>query len=294
MTTEPHGNATGNRQSPGGGLDDHPRSSAEIGKRVVYGLLLGVLTIGLLWAGPEAFAFGILAVSLVMAWEWGRVVRHSDQDVTMLVHGLCVTAAIALAAMGYALLGAATVVIGAILVGLLQFGGRSVLSTLGVLYTGVPAVALLWLRGQESYGFEAVLFLLVIVWATDTLAFFGGRLIGGPKLAANISPNKTWAGFLCGVGAAAAVGWLFASWIGAPEHLLASLAGVLAAISQFGDLFESALKRRFEIKDSSNLIPGHGGFLDRLDSLVPVAVTAPAFAFFLDPELPAKALLFLP
>jgi len=269
------------------------RAKSDLGKRILFGVLMAAVALGLLWISPQTFGLLILLVSLVMVWEWGRVVRGTDQDITMLVHGVAVTAAIGLAAIGYAALGAFAILIGAIIVGLLQFGGRSVLSSLGVLYTGVPAVALLWLRSQEPNGLYAVLFLLIVVWATDTLAYVAGRMIGGPKLAPSISPKKTWAGFIAGVGAATLAGWLFATWMGAPALTLAVLACVLAIISQFGDLAESSLKRRFAIKDSSHLIPGHGGFLDRLDSLVPVAVAASLFAFFMSPENPAEALLFL-
>lgn len=265
----------------------------ELAKRIVFGVLLAAVALGLLWVGPVPFALLILLVSLVMVWEWGRVVRGTDQDITMFVHGVAVTAAIALASVGYAALGAFAILIGGIIVGLLQFGGRSALSTIGVFYTGLPAVALLWLRSQEPNGLYAVLFLFLVVWSTDTLAYLAGRLIGGPKLAPSISPKKTWAGFIFGVTAATIAGWLFGQWIGAPPATLALLAGVLAVISQLGDLAESALKRSFDIKDSSQLIPGHGGFLDRLDSLVPVAMAATLFAFFMNAEMPAEALLFL-
>lgn len=268
-------------------------SQNDLAKRVVFGVLLAAVALGLLWSGPVGFGLLILAISLVMAWEWGRVVRGSDQDITMLVHGVAVTAAIGLAAVGYAALGAFAILIGAIIVALLQFGGHSVLSTIGVIYTGLPAVALLWLRSQEPNGLLAVLFLFLVVWSTDTFAYLAGRLIGGPKLAPAISPKKTWAGLIFGVGAATLAGWYFASWIGSPPITLALLACVLAIISQLGDLAESALKRRFDIKDSSQLIPGHGGFLDRLDSLIPVAMAATLFALLMHAEMPAEALLFL-
>lgn len=268
-------------------------SASELVKRIVFGVLLAAVALGLLWAGPLTFALLILVATWVMVWEWGRVVRGTDQDITMLVHGVSITVAIALASTGYAALGAFAILIGAILVALLQFGGRSVLSTLGVFYTGLPAVALLWLRSQEPNGLYAALFLFVVVWSTDTLAYVAGRLIGGPKFAPTISPKKTWAGFVFGVLAATIAGWFFAEWIGAPPATLSVLACVLAVISQLGDLAESALKRRFDIKDSSQLIPGHGGFLDRLDSLVPVAMTAALIAFFMNAEMPAEALLFL-
>lgn len=268
-----------------GGLGD-------LGLRLVYGALLAAVALALLWAGSIPFAALILAIALVMSWEWARVVRSNTNDATLWVHMASVTAAIVLAAIGYAALGAAAVVIGAILVCLLQFGNRPVLSALGVLYAGMPAVALLWLRSQEPLGFEAALFVFAVVWATDIAAYFTGRTVGGPKLAARISPKKTWSGFFGGVLAAAAAGYGFAIWVGAPALPLALLSGVLSVLGQIGDLFESGLKRHFDVKDSSNLIPGHGGFLDRMDSVVPVVVAAATFAFLSDPVTPARALLW--
>jgi phosphatidate cytidylyltransferase len=265
---------------------------SDLGTRLAFGVLLAAVALGLLWAGSIPFAVLVFCVTLIMSWEWAKVVRSNTSDATFFIHVAAITAAIALSSIGYAALGAAAVVVGAILVALLQFGRHPVLSALGVFYTGIPAIALLWLRSQESYGFEAVLFLFAIVWATDIAAYFGGRLLGGPKLAQRISPKKTWSGFVVGLAAAASTAYLFAGWIGAPVWPLTIVAFALSLLGQFGDLAESALKRRFGTKDTSNLIPGHGGFLDRLDSVVPVVVAAAVFAFFTGPGAPAKALLW--
>jgi phosphatidate cytidylyltransferase len=145
----------------------------------------------------------------------------------------------------------------------------------GVLYGGGLAVAPIALRSDVQRGFVALLFLFAVVWATDIVAYLAGRALGGPKLAAAISPNKTWSGAISGTGAAVvvAVGLAFAVHLAAPG-VIAALAAALSVVGQIGDLFESALKRRFGVKDSSNLIPGHGGLMDRLDAFVAVAALA--------------------
>jgi phosphatidate cytidylyltransferase len=138
----------------------------------------------------------------------------------------------------------------------------------GVLYVGIPAIALVILNWAWS---ELVLWLFLVTWATDIFAYFAGRGIGGPKLAPRISPNKTWAGLAGGVIGAAVTAWIAGSlmqletiflYIGAPMGLLA----------QLGDLYESSVKRRKGVKDSGTILPGHGGVLDRLDGLLPVAL----------------------
>ena len=140
-------------------------------------------------------------------------------------------------------------------------------------------------------GFLAVLFIFVIVAATDTAAFAAGRLIGGPRLATRISPNKTWSGLGGGLVAAALAGAVFAALVGVSPAALALTGLVMGLIAQAGDLAESALKRTFGVKDASNLLPGHGGFMDRVDGLVTAAVAAALAALYVDPTLPAKALL---
>ena len=150
----------------------------------------------------------------------------------------------------------------------------------GFFYCLAPALSLLWIReraGLEGIGneFDLLVWVFIIVWTTDIGAFFAGRAIGGPKLAPSISPNKTVAGLVGGVLSA---GLLSYAWVTATSlpFLLIWLAVPFAVMAQVGDLFESGLKRRAGIKDSGTWLPGHGGLLDRLDGLVPVAVLTAA------------------
>src|SRR5262249_7674776 len=149
----------------------------------------------------------------------------------------------------------------ATLLGMRIAGGRGRWHGLGTLYIGLPSIAIVWLRAEPAAGLLTVIWVLVLVVAIDTGAFFVGRTIGGPKLAPRISPKKTWAGLLGGVAAAFLVGIVFARALGAASPLPLMLASAaLAIVEQAGDLLESGFKRYFGVKDSSHLIPGHGGF----------------------------------
>lgn len=149
---------------------------------------------------------------------------------------------------------------------------------LGILYCGLPVLALMFLRRQEE-GLLLTLWAMSLVWSCDIGAFFAGRAIGGPKLAPVISPNKTWAGLLGGVALASVLGAILHLEFGLPMRLAAATP-FLAVLAQAGDLYESVLKRRAGVKDSGNILPGHGGVLDRLDGLVPVAPVAALLVLF--------------
>ena len=145
----------------------------------------------------------------------------------------------------------------------------------GFLYALVPALALLWIRERSPVGVELLLWVFITTWSVDIGAYFAGRTIGGPKLAPAISPNKTWAGLIGGMIAAALFGGLWA-WLLQLPAILLLLAAPFAVAAQIGDLFESWLKRRAGVKDSGTWLPGHGGALDRLDGLVVVATLTAA------------------
>jgi phosphatidate cytidylyltransferase len=151
---------------------------------------------------------------------------------------------------------------------------------IGIIYIVVPCYALTHLRTDLDLGFQTVLWLFVLVWSADTGAFAAGRLIGGPKIAPRISPNKTWSGLSGGIFAAGIAGFISALVLGHQNVIpLTVFSALLGMLSQGGDLFESWIKRRFNKKDSGALIPGHGGLLDRVDGLLTAAVGAAALSF---------------
>jgi phosphatidate cytidylyltransferase len=150
----------------------------------------------------------------------------------------------------------------------------------GFFYCLLPAVSLLWIRERAEYegvgtGFDLLIWVFLVVWATDIGAYFSGRAIGGPRLAPSVSPNKTVAGLIGGVISAALLAGAWVYYVGLPPKLL-WLAVLFGASAQLGDLFESGLKRKAGVKDSGTWLPGHGGLLDRLDGLVPVAILTAA------------------
>jgi len=149
----------------------------------------------------------------------------------------------------------------------------------GLVYVALPCAALIVLRQTEPNGWAAVLFILVVVWATDVAAYFGGRNFGGPKLWARVSPKKTWSGALSGLAAAIVAGGAVV-WLADAGRVSTGLllAAPLSIAAQAGDLMESAVKRHFGKKDSGRAIPGHGGILDRVDGLFAAAALAWLFA----------------
>ena len=164
---------------------------------------------------------------------------------------------------------------------------------LGVLYAALLLIAPVVLRADANYGIVAILFLFAIVWTTDIAGYFAGRAIGGPKLAPSISPKKTWSGAIAGLLSSMIVIALGARYVSDVRVVpLIGVAAVLSIFSQAGDLGESALKRLFNVKDSSQIIPGHGGVLDRLDGFWAAVVCAAVIGLvrggFAEP---AKALL---
>lgn len=143
---------------------------------------------------------------------------------------------------------------------------------LGLVYVFIPCVALIWLRNDPQVGLQQIFWIVALVIAADTGAYIAGRSIGGPKLAPRVSPNKTWAGLGGAVVSAAAVGAITAVVMDLPSvAVLTAISAGLAVVEQAGDLAESAFKRHFGVKDASNIIPGHGGALDRVDGLIAVA-----------------------
>ena len=239
--------------------------------RVISAAVLIPVAVTLVVLGSWWFTGLVAVAGLLMAHEWDRLTGGSGTGPAGLALAALLPAAALLTAGGPPMTAVYLLLAALPLMAILARwrGRRPVWPMLGVLWLGLPCISAVWLRDLPGVGLEAVLWVLVLVWASDSGAYAAGRGIGGPKLAPRISPNKTWAGLAGGVAGAAIVGAVAAKTTGLggmPELVLIS--AVLAAFSQVGDLAESALKRHFSVKDSGALIPGHGGILDRLDALL--------------------------
>jgi phosphatidate cytidylyltransferase len=228
-------------------------------------------------AGPEIFALFVIAGVVVLAWEWVKLTGEGRFGATGAALAFTVIVIVVSAVAGRPALALGGAVMASIIVfAVARRSGRDHPRWIaaGPLYIGLPAIALIWLRADNEQGRQLILWLMLTVWATDIGAFFAGRLIGGPLLAPRISPKKTWAGLAGAIVSAGIVGAV-ASAVDtqAPATVLLAAAGALLAIvAQAGDLGESWVKRRFGAKDSSHLIPGHGGLFDRVDGLIAAAV----------------------
>lgn len=254
----------------------------ELRLRIVSGIVMMTVAVTALWFGGVAFWALASLLAVLMMIEWATMAQASRWQLLLSVLAV---AALMLSSLSFAdPIKRATIAdrliaqtvdltgLAAILVAVVSFRARL---GAGVLYAVFPAVALIYLREQPDQGFALALWTLVVVWATDIGAYFAGRAIGGPKIAPSISPSKTWAGLAGGMVGALVCGAAVASASGLGTSFF--IAGApLAVAAQAGDFFESWLKRRSGVKDSGTLLPGHGGVLDRLDGVVPVALLVAA------------------
>jgi phosphatidate cytidylyltransferase len=259
---------------------DHPLRAgslrgSELALRVCSALVLVPLAIGTAYLGGWPFALFWGAAAIGVLWEWSSLVARHEQFSTLLAGGASLALAVVLVATGHVLPALIVVAMGALGAASLTLAERRTWVAAGIPYAGVLAIGPIILRSDGEQGFLAVLFLFAIVWTTDIGAYFVGRAFGGPKLVPRVSPNKTWAGAIGGLLASVVVAVVVAKMAALTSlFALAMVAVVLSVLAQAGDLFESFLKRRFDAKDSSHLIPGHGGLMDRLDGFVTASVAA--------------------
>ena len=249
---------------------------ADLRTRALSAVALMLPTLFCLWYGAWWWA-GLIAIAVAgLAIEWVALCGCRPASPAGVAIPALVLAAEAAAVLHLELPGLGLLAAGFLLVWWLA---RRPSLAAGIPYLGVAALALYWLRGDGEAGRANMLFVLLVVWASDIGAYAAGRLIGGPKLAPRVSPSKTWAGAAGGLLAAMAVGAATAEALhgGSLVRILPIAAGVGIA-AQLGDLLESAVKRHYGVKDSGRLIPGHGGLLDRLDGLLTAAPAAAAVA----------------
>jgi phosphatidate cytidylyltransferase len=255
------------------------QASHNLAMRVVAALVLAPLTIATAYAGGLFWTALVTLVSIGLFLEWLTVVGAAREI------GVTVSGSVALAVAGWYLAAGQTNVslvvlaLGLAAVALLSPQQRR-WSAAGFLYAVAAQLASVLVRLDQDQGLVALIFVLLVVWVTDIGGYFAGRGLGGPKLWPRVSPKKTWAGAFGGFAGSLAVATGFSAFgFGKPLPLLVA-AAVLSVASQLGDLFESAVKRRFGVKDSSHIIPGHGGLLDRLDGFVAAIVLAALFGIF--------------
>ncbi|TIU00450.1 MAG: phosphatidate cytidylyltransferase, partial [Mesorhizobium sp.] len=247
-------------------------------QRVISAIVMAAATLALTWLGGLPFRLFCAAIAALIFYEWTRMSRAENgatlgflPEVLILVFIGALVAG--LPALWLLLLVAAITVIVAVAA---RLRGAAQWEASGLAYASLSGLSLAYLRGDSHSGLIAILFLFAVVWATDIAAYFVGRRVGGPKLAPSISPGKTQSGALGGAVGGIAAGLVLAIAAGAGNlTMLGLVALALSIVSQIGDLFESWVKRRQGCKDSSNLIPGHGGVMDRVDGLV-----AAAFALY--------------
>jgi phosphatidate cytidylyltransferase len=251
-----------------------PRGS-ELALRVCSALVLVPLALATAYLGnwPFAVFWGVAAMGVL--WEWTSLVAGTDRRFVLMTGAASLALALALVVSGLPLAAVIVLAIGTLAAASLAPAERRLWIAGGIPYAGALGLAPIVLRSDREDGFLAVIFLFAVVWTSDIAAYFIGRRVGGPKLVPQVSPNKTWSGAIGGTLAAVVVGLALAKTAAlAGLFAIAMLAIVLSVFAQAGDVFESFLKRRFGAKDSSHLIPGHGGLMDRLDGFVTASVVA--------------------
>lgn len=253
--------------------------------RALSGVALALVAAISIYLGGLPFAALAAAAAGVMAWEYRGFVRFEDvaparQRLLAIAFAAAAAFAPMLSYLSEEFQAAGAYALGAALAFRLIDARRGRWTAPGFLVIAAATAAFVWMRELPAFGLATIVWLVCVVAATDIGGYFAGRLIGGPKLAPKLSPKKTWSGLLGGIGLAFGVGALF-SWMttGTYAEEVCTVSAVAALVAVGGDLAESRLKRRFEIKDASNLIPGHGGALDRLDGLMAATLVAAAVTF---------------
>ncbi len=263
--------------SPKGG----PPAAADLLPRVMSALIMIPVALAATWYGGTVFALGAIVLGIGVFIEWLGIVETRSSPQAMVTGAVIIAGAGLMVMLGRTDAAAAVVGLAAVAAAAyFALGAAKAWPTAGLAYSAALVVALIALRGDDWTGFLAVLLLFAATWSTDIFAYFVGRAIGGPKLAPRYSPKKTWSGAVGGLVAAVAAGALFALVAGIEQvGAVIAISAALSIAGQFGDFMESGLKRRFGVKDSSRIIPGHGGLMDRIDALTAAAFAAAVIGF---------------
>jgi CDP-diglyceride synthetase len=248
--------------------------SKDIAIRAMSALVLAPAALLAIWAGGRWFLGLMILASIVLSVEWARMSEARSWKLMATTVSVGVILALVATYMDRLSLALVMLVVAAACAALFARLRRqdALNAAYGMLYLGWPAILLVWLREQpDPYGLAWTVLAFVVAWSSDVVAYLAGSMIGGPKLWPRFSPNKTWAGFFGGVVAGTVAGAAMAAFfdMGSLTPIWGALLGFFAALATMaGDLWESALKRRFGVKDAGDLIPGHGGLLDRVDGLM--------------------------
>ncbi|HBB54839.1 MAG TPA: phosphatidate cytidylyltransferase [Hyphomonadaceae bacterium] len=250
----------------------------ELALRVASAIVLVPVGLGSVLAGGWALALILFALGVAMAFEWTRMTRAPTAVSLFWITILTTAAALALATLRHGEHAVAAIVLGSMAA---TFPTRNLWNGLerafGAVLIAGALTAFAFVRARPEHGFDWAMGVLLAIWANDIAAYFGGGALGGPKLVPTISPAKTWAGLISGIAAGAFVVMVWSGVRGdsfGPPLLAAVIGAVIALIGQIGDVGESVIKRHYNVKDASGLIPGHGGFMDRLDALCAASIAS--------------------
>lgn len=265
--------------------------------RILTGVLLATFVLGLTWIGGRPFAVFSLIMGGAVFYEWNLLIGSLQTPLVRVCGWICYLAVGMVMLAGFPVWVVFTTLLAGFLLLALLSGRNAGWVSGGFAYSALLAVALIFLRGHEVFGFSAVCFLYAVVWGTDIGAYFCGRALGGPKLAPRLSPNKTWSGAIGGAATGILCGGcvaLFMMHVSFTGFAVPALALLLSVVSQIGDIGESSVKRHFRVKDSGNILPGHGGVMDRVDSLVAASVVLYAIGAVIScPDMPSDLFNFL-